>query len=402
MTQFWLLAAALLLAGGSFFIPVFLRRTCSDPTQRSRWNLWIHQQRRRELAAEQLDGDQAAELTAELERDLLNDLDAATPAELKPASTGRRWLSAGLASAVVIGVALYIQLGRIDLLEAPPAASEAAAKPGDLAAGIEQLARRLAQNPNDLDGWVLLARSLQATGRADRAATAYEFAIKLAPDNLDLKALYAQTLAEVQQGSLQGKPAEIVAEVLREDPRHQTGLWLAGLAAAERREIPKAVEYWRTLKALLPSGSQDSQAIDNYIAQVQELPKTPQRPEPTRKTPAAGASIRVKVGLSDALRGRASPEDTVFVFARAASGPPMPLAVVRKKVKDLPVEVTLDDSMAMMPERKLSSFDQIVIGARISKSGQPMPSSGDLQGLSKPVPSQSTPTQTIEIREIVP
>jgi cytochrome c-type biogenesis protein CcmH len=108
------------------------------------------------------------------------------------------------------------------------------------------------------------------------------------------------------------------------------------------------------------------------------------------------------VTLSPALKARAAPDDSVFVFARASEGPPMPLAVVRRQVRDLPLDVTLDDSMAMMAGRKISSFERIVIGARISKSGKPTPSPGDLQGLSGPLPSATTTVQSIEIREIVP
>lgn len=399
MTSFWLLVALLLLAGAGFFVPVLLGRIRADAAERSRLNLLIHQQRRKELAAENPDGEQMAQLAAELDRDLLNDLDGSHPIALKPASAGRAALGLGLIASVLLGLALYFQLGRVDLLEAPRPAGETAAGPADLAARIEQLAKRLANDPDDLEGWVLLGRSLQTMGQAERAATAYEFALKLAPEDADLKAFYAQALAEAHQGSLKGKPTEIIGEILEREPEHPTGLWLAGLAAAERRDTGKAVEYWRKLKSLLPPGGEDRQAIDRYIAQVQgQAPPEASGQDP----PTSGASIRVKVTLAEALKDRASPDDAVFVFARAASGPPMPLAVVRKKVRDLPLEVTLDDSIAMMPERKLSSFDRIVIGARVSKSGRPIPSSGDLQGLSPPLPSQSTPSQTVEIREIVP
>jgi cytochrome c-type biogenesis protein CcmH len=119
--------------------------------------------------------------------------------------------------------------------------------------------------------------------------------------------------------------------------------------------------------------------------------------------PATGEqkSIRVKVGLAAALKSKASPEDVVFIFARAASGPPMPLAIVRKKVKDLPVEVTLDDSMSMVEGMNLSAFDQLVIGARVSKSGQAMPQPGDLQGLTRPLAAENEGVYAVEIGEVV-
>ena len=106
------------------------------------------------------------------------------------------------------------------------------------------------------------------------------------------------------------------------------------------------------------------------------------------RAPAAasgGAKVSGKVSVAPALAGKAAPTDVVFIFARAASGPPMPLAVLRKQVKDLPVEFALDDSMAMAPNLKLSGFAEVVVGARISRSGSATPQSGDLQGLSRPV-----------------
>lgn len=404
MTLFWLSAAGLLLAGACFFLPLFLGRMGADAAERRRWNLLIHAQRRKELAADALGAGPDALMSAELDRDLLTDLDASAPAALQPANQGRAALAAGLIAAAVLSISLYLHLGRSDLLDVPPAAADKPAGSPDMAASLQQLAERLAKNPNDLQGWMLLGRSLLATGQPERAATAYEFAIKLAPDDLDLKASYVQALSEANRGSLQGKPAEVVAEILARDAAHPAGLWLAGLEAAERKDMASAIVHWQKLKALLPPDSEDRQALDQYIAKAQGLGRSSpaaEAPQPA-KVPAGGASIRVKVTLAEALKGRVAPDDTVFVFARAASGPPMPLAVARKKAKDLPLEVTLDDAMAMMPERKLSSFDHIVIGARVSKTGQPMPASGDLQGLSKPVPSQSTHSQTIEIREIVP
>jgi cytochrome c-type biogenesis protein CcmH len=119
--------------------------------------------------------------------------------------------------------------------------------------------------------------------------------------------------------------------------------------------------------------------------------------------PATGEqkSIRVKVSLATTLKAKATPEDTVFIFARAAAGPPMPLAIVRKKVKDLPVEVTLDDSMSMMQGMNLSAFDKLVIGARISKTGQALPQPGDLQGLTKPTEINNGGIYAVDISEEV-
>jgi cytochrome c-type biogenesis protein CcmH len=402
MTTFWLAAAALIAAGIGFFVPVLLGHIRTEGAERRSLNLLIHRQRRQELGADAPDGAADPQLAEELDRDLLTDLDTSAPAALKASSAGRASLMAGLVVAAALGIGLYLHLGQPNLVAVTPAEARKAPSGEDIAAGIQQLAEHLAKNPNDLEGWRLLARTLLATGQPDRAATAFDFAIKLAPDDLDLKASLAQALAETQKGSLQGRPAELAEEIVKRDPAHPTGLWLAGLAAAERRDVGRAVNYWQKLRSLLPPNSEDQQQIDQYITKVQGLKGTPAESPKPSASGESGASIRVKVTLAESLKSRTAPNDFVFIFARAASGPPMPLAVVRRQVRDLPVEVTLSDAMAMMPERKLSSFDQIVIGARVSKSGQPIPSSGDLQGLSKPVSSKSTPTQTVEILEIVP
>jgi cytochrome c-type biogenesis protein CcmH len=335
---------------------------------------------------------------------LLNDLDVEPASRPLPptAATGRAALLLALASATAAGLLLYAHLGRLDLLDAPAVTAEAPS-PETLRASIEGLAEKLSKDPSDLEGWVLLGRSLQAIRNPQKAITAYEFALKLAPDDPDVGALLAQALAEANDGSLQGRPAELVRDILRKNPAHQTSLWLAGLAAAERRDSAEAVAHWEKLRAQLPRDGDDYKKVSEYIEQAAAIePAVATPPKPPVATSSVSAKLVVRVSLATALAGSASPEASVFVFARAAHGPPMPLAVVRRQVKDLPFEVTLDDSMAMMENRKISSFDRVVIGARVSKSGQPTPSSGDLQGLTEPVPSSSKVPQAIEIRDVVP
>jgi cytochrome c-type biogenesis protein CcmH len=402
MMLFWSLAALLLLAGLCFFLPALLGPARAGQRSRSEWNLLIHKQRRAELAAEVFDAEQAAQVTAELDRDLLTDVDLSPETPRAGPMSGRPALLGGLAAALAIGILVYLRLGQPDLLQMPTGTPETThASAPEIETGIKELTEKLAKNPNDLDGWVLLGRSLQATGKPDKAVTAYEFAQKIAPEDPDLKALYAEALAELNQGSLTGKPVQIVEEILRSHPDHPTGLWLAGLAAAERKDISQAVDHWRRLQKQLAPDSEDAQYLAKYLARVQGLPSPTEPAPPTGGTTKSGVSVRVKVTLAEKLNERATPDDAVFIFARAAEGPPMPLAVVRKQVRDLPLEVTLDDSMAMMQNRKISSFDRIIIGARISRTGKPTPSPGDLQGLSAPLATRQLSPQSIEIRDIV-
>lgn len=405
MTSFWVLAAALLLAGYGFFLPALLGRKSAPGVDRAKLNWLINRQKREELAAETGDDKAAERFGDEFDRDLLADLAAAeTKLPRQAPEAGKTALIVVLTALPLAILALYGGLGRMDLIAHP--ATVAAAEPdmaaGDLQARIEQLSKRLQQQPNDLDGWLLLGRSLLAVQQMDKAVQAYEFALKLAPGNPDVEALYAQALGEANQGSLVGKPTEIIAGVLQRNPDHMHSLWLAGLAAVEREDKAKALEYWKKLRSLLPADGEQTRQLDGYIAELEGT--APPQAKTADTVPAAtetGKSIRVKVSLDDKLKGQAGPNDVVFVFARAAEGPPMPLAISRKKVSDLPAEITLNDGMAMAPGMKLSSFPRIVIGARVSKTGNAMPSPGDLQGLTSPVEAQDGGSYSVEIRQVV-
>ena len=268
---------------------------------------------------------------------------------------------------------------------------------------IKELEARLEKEPGNAEGWMMLARTYYALNRYPDAARAFERATALVPDNAALLADYADALGAAQGGTLQGKPLELVARALAADPTQWKALALAGTAAFDRKDYAQAVGYWERMKATVPAGSQIAQSIDASIAEARELgglkagpassspaiakaaPATPAAaatpapaatpgPVASAAAPAAagGGSVAGTVALAPALAASASPDDVVFVFARAAQGPKMPLAILRKQVKDLPLTFTLDDSMAMAPNMSLSNFAEVVVGARLSKSGQAM------------------------------
>ncbi len=407
MLLFWILAIILLIIAYSFFAPSLLNRPPEDKPQRERLNLLIHKQRRRELEQEYPQPGESQEdyknLTAELDKDLLNDLSNARKTGPRNPSQGRWLVIVALVLSPLIGFVVYAGLGRMDLLGRQQAASgQAADEAADMQASIQQLAKRLEANPADLQGWLLLGRSLEAIGQPDRAVTAYEFAQKLAPDELNIKAFYAQALAGANHDRLAGKPAEIIAGILATDPNHKTGLWLAGLAAAEQGKTAEAVAYWQRLKAQFAQDSEEARQLDAYIAQIQAGPPAAvTETQPPRAETPTSKRIHVTVSLAESLKRQASASDTVFIFARAAQGPPMPLAIARKQVSDLPVQVTLDDSMAMAPGMNLSSFDTIVIGARVSRTGSATPAPGDLQGLSQPTKTADQSEYRIQIDQVV-
>lgn len=284
---------------------------------------------------------------------------------------------------------------------------------------VEQLAERLKKSPEDADGWHMLARSYVAFGRLPEAALAYDRASTLSPRDPQVLADYADTLAMVNGRNLEGRPMELVNAALKIDPAHQKSLALAGTAAFNRSDFVGAVGQWRKLEAVLPSGSEQARAIAVNIAQAQaqaqtagkgaapapaaqaQAPATPAAaqapapaPAPTQsaaQTPtasapaAAGVSVEGTVTVAAALTPRPTAADTLFVFARPTSGARMPLAIIRTKAGELPYRFKLDDSLAMSPQFKLSGQTEVMLGARISRTGNATPQSGDLMGTIGPV-----------------
>jgi cytochrome c-type biogenesis protein CcmH len=405
MIEFWIAAALTLLLGFAFFLPALTGRAGPSGADRAKLNLLLHRQRQQELAQETADPDDLGALDAESERNLLGDLEAAESRPVAAQEGGRAALIVTLLAVPLAALLAYFALGRPDLLGMAPAVAHsgagtaAPANAASLEDSIQRLAERLKQNPNDLEGWTMLGRSLLIVNQPDKAVVAFEQALRLAPEDLDVQARYAEALADANQGALEGRPTEIVEAILKRDPNHKGALWMAGVAAAERKDAAKAVAYWERLKAQFPPESEEAQQLGRYIAEAQGLP-APAEPAPPAVAQAPGKRIRVKVALAEAFKDRAAPDDALFIFARAAEGPPMPLAVVKKRAGELPVEVVLDDSMAMMPGLSLSAFDRVIVGARISKSGKPTPSPGDLQGQVGPVAPEDDASYSVTVDQV--
>jgi cytochrome c-type biogenesis protein CcmH len=395
MSLFLLLAASLLLAAYLFFIPVLRGARPRRVQRHTPLNLLVYRQRRGELERELADGalEPATfeKLCEELERDLLDDT-AAPQAAAKHEMRGRKTVLIALALLPFLGAGLYWALGRPELIDAPPAGA------GGMNAGvfrdsIAKLTGRLRQNPDDMQGWLLLGRSHQALGESAEALAAYEQAQALQPGDPDIQALRAESLARMQGDSLRGRPTELIEGILITHPDHPTGLWLAGLAAAERGDKTTAIRRWRLLREQLPPDDEEARQLDDYIAQLSgEAPSV---------QATGAASVRVRVELAPELAGKIHPEDTLFVFARATQGPAMPLAIVRRQARDLPLELTLDDSMAMTPEGKLSAHPSIRLGARLSRSGNAIPAPGDLQGQLGPVETNGNSVYRVVIDQSV-
>ncbi len=280
---------------------------------------------------------------------------------------GRFSLFAVLLSLPWLALTLYLVVGTPEALS--PQKSD---PPLSLEEAIARLQERLEANPRDLQGWILLARSYRALGRWSEAAESYRKALQLAPEDLDLKARYAETLAAVQ-GSFEGEPRKLLRKILQEAPDHPYALWLLGLDALNRGERERARELLGRLLRQMPPGAEAAEELRSLMERHGLLAKTEE----------GGGEIRVKVRLAPHLQDKLPEGAVLLVFARTASGPP--LAVVRRPVEAFPVEVTLSDRNAILPGRRLSQADRVVVVARISRSGQAEPEPGDLEGRSGPV-----------------
>jgi cytochrome c-type biogenesis protein CcmH len=264
------------------------------------------------------------------------------------------------------------------------------------------LAQRLETNPEDSEAWVLLARSYQMLGRSAEALKAFARALQLVPDSAQLYADYADVQVRAANGQWTEEARAAVKKAIELDPAHPKAIWLAGTDAFLQKNYGEALRHWEKLPALVEPNSEAAQVVQNNIAEARKLlGAVPAAAAPASdatavvSTAQGGEVIRGTVSLDASFRGDVKPTDTVFVFARAAQGPKLPLAIRKITVKELPYAFALDDSAAMAPGMMISRFGEVVIGARVSKLGEATAKAGDLEGYSAPV---KPGTSGIEVR----
>ena len=277
----------------------------------------------------------------------------------------------------------------------------------EMEAMVAKLAERMQAQPDNVDGWGILGRSYMAMGRAAEAMTAYQRALKLKPDDATLMVDYADALGVNNGNSLDGEPLKLIERALKLEPDNIKALALAGTAAFNRGDYANAAKHWDQAVKTGPAENALVQMSRNGAAEARERGKLPAAAAAANAAPpkaaaaAASPGVSGTVRLAAALTSQAAPDDTVFVFARASEGSRMPLAIVRLQVKDLPAQFKLDDSQALSPATKLSGANRLIVGARISKSGQATPQPGDFEGLSAPVEVGATGL-VVEIATKVP
>lgn len=290
--------------------------------------------------------------------------------------------------ALAIAVALPLLTGWLYLHIGTPAALDGVAIQGNMPATMEQavsqLRAHLAQKPDDLQAWTLLAQTSTMMHNNADARDAYDHILKLAPNNPDAMVGWAEADAMVKSDHVIGTRAvALLKHAVQLQPDSQRGLWLLGTSQFQQGNYSGAAATWRLLEPQLEPGSQVAKAVAEQITQADGRAGSAPAEATTRSVAtvaAQDAALQVQVSLSPDLKSKVAPGDTLFIFARPATGAPTPLAVAKLEASQLPANVTLTDAMAMTPTLRLSSATQVFVGARISHSGQPIAQSGDLEG----------------------
>jgi len=352
--------------------------------------------------------------------------DTAVEDEPQLITQAQSWRTAVVIALVfpISALGLYIWLGAPEAISPMPPASALAEAATEQAAApnldqiVENLASKLQADPNNLEGWVLLGRTHRSMGNLDAALSAFDRALKLNADD-ELILARAEVLAAKNQGRFDGEPWRVIREVLQRDPQNYGALLLAGSASYANNRYADALEFWQRARLRLSADHPDVPNLIEAMSTVQTKLKNPASPSSTPAAqsaqgavPAQGSAasgtapaaavasaaggaasalnVSGQVRLSAALKSQTSPTDVVFVYAVPANGERMPLALLKTTVAQLPLKFTLDDSSAMLPDRKLSGASQVLVKARISKSGNAIPQSGDWEGSLGPVKVGST------------
>lgn len=417
---FWIIAALLILAALFFLLPPLLQLgTRQDTLDRDALNVTVFKDQlaelERDLECGVLTREQYATARHDLERSFIGDAGSTAP---QPAATmgaqndrivGRATAAVILVLVPVLATSLYVLLGsgaaglnpqQAQAEPQPPASPEEARQ--QLLDAVVQLQRKLQDDPGNLEDWIMLGRSHYFLEDYPKSAQAFEQAVHLTEEkDPELLADLADALAMSNQRNMVGRPFELVSKALAIQPQHEKSLWLAGVAAFQAQDQQSTLKYWEQLLVLLPPDSEEHRQMAININDIrQNLGLAVERP--AGSPVQTGASISGNVKLAPELAARVAPGDTVFIFARSESGPRMPLAILRLQAGDLPAQFTLDDSMAMSAALNLSSAEQVIISARITRSGNAVAQSGDLEGSVGPLRVIGAAPVQVVIDRVVP
>ena len=426
MTAFWVISGVFIVTALLFVVPTLLRSRNNElkNLEHDAVNITVYRDQiaelDRDLENDILSREQYDKSKQELQQRMLQDV---TERDTVVVDKNKKFRNIALSVVITLtlplaAVSLYLAIGdtrgllpQAQLASATQMNRDGGGSPAghdNFSSVLENLIKRLSENPEDVEGWVMLGRTYAIMGRYGEASNTYAKLAELIPNNPQILSDYADVLAMKNQGNLAGKPAELIYQALSIDPKYPKALALAGTVEFEQERYAQAAEHWENLLQVVPADAQLTQTVKDSIAEARLLAsggkaaapeqavkvaesKSEANAQPEEKAVRADApaatplSVSGNVTISSELAGKVSPGDTLFIYARAKSGPKMPLAILRLKASDLPASFTLTDDMAMTPAMKMSSFPEVVIEARVSKSGQAVTASGDLQGFSEPV-----------------
>lgn len=354
----------------------------------------------RELAQGSLDQAGFDLSHEELTQRLMEDAPPPQPTAQAVQKRPKLLLAALVLAIPLMAFSLYFVVGTpiaLDPQLAAQANGEEQITPERLATMAEQLSQRLEKEPDNAEGWVMLGRIQRALANYDQADAALQKALSLARND-DVLIERAEVLAQKNNGAFKGEPWAIILSVLKADPNNGNALLLAGSAAFSEGRFKDALAYWEKVRDFLPPDSPDLPALHEAVDKARErlgLPPVAPATSMANAPASAGAvskpvsdgteRLTGRVSLDPSLASQVSPKDTVFIYANAAEGPRMPLAIVRTTLDKLPYDFVLDDSLAMNPQMKLSQVKSVMVRARISKSGNAMPQAGDFGASIGPV-----------------
>lgn len=430
MTLFWSYVAGLTVLAMAFFILPLLRKKKTTLISSDELNLSVFEQQLadldQDLKAGSLDQSQYDAAKRDLEKVLLQDVSGDQIEHAVVKDTGR-WIIGAAFFIPFVALFIYQLLGSPEIIErlaaapasAPqqPGSAHAQSQQGDMPPMdelVRKLAAKLENDPNNTQGWIMLARSYEAMGQPGQAQATLSKALDHNSDSVTIMLAYAESIAKQAGNDFTGDAAVLIDKAYKLQPDNPNVLWLHGISAYQTENYRGALTHWEKLADILGPQSKELAAVDEAINDVRAklgiagtLPAISSsqsaEPEPVKTAAASTAGITLTVTLSPEMQSKANPDQTVFIYAKAVSGPPMPLAAARKQVKDLPITIKLDDSMAMMPQMRMSNFDEVTVGARVSISGGgPGAQSGDLEGEISPVKTKASAEIDLVIDSIHP
>jgi cytochrome c-type biogenesis protein CcmH len=405
----------MLILAFAFVLPPLLRQSHKgNSATREKINIAIHKEHLQELQDELNQGELSQKdfehASHEIERALLSDI--TDDGQDRTHKVNQHSIRTAVLVAIVLpifAIGVYLTLGETDLIDATLITNQEQSELHSIEEMVAGLNSRLQEQDGSSEDWLMLARSNLVLERFDDAVIAYRRAYELLGDDPQLLSDFAEAMI-LANNTYTEESMNLINLALQKDPDTPKALWLAGNYTMRSGETVQALEYFERLLNLLPPDSSEVNELKNIIEQIKQESDldvinstiVSSDSDENTMTESTTTGIEVSVSLDPVLLEKISPDDTVFIFARATQGPRMPLAIVRTQASELPVIVTLDDSTAMSPATKLSKFNQVIIGARISKSGDAMPRSGDMQGVSTAVKLREITGVKITINEILP